>query len=83
MEHGETERAPWGDGPSLKIATDMESVLLISLEGWWMFLSVIDVGEISCTGCRFNRKKPFKITCLNRIPVLRCFFSSVHTYLHA
>ena len=38
------------------------------------FLSVIDVGEISCTGCISNRKKPFKITCLNRVPVLRFFF---------
>jgi hypothetical protein len=47
---------------------------IISLEGWWIVLSVIDVGKISCTGCRFNRKKPFKITCLNRIPVLRFFF---------
>ena len=29
-----------------------------SLEGWWTFLSVIDVGKISCTstGCRSNRK---------------------------
>jgi hypothetical protein len=54
-------------------------------EGWWrIFLSVIDVGKISCTGCILNRKKPFKIACLNQIPVLRFFFpSSVHTYLQA
>ena len=41
------------------------------------FLSVIDVGKISCTGCRSNRKKPFKITFLNRIPV-PCTF--LHTW---
>ena len=33
------------------------------------FLSVIDVGRISCTGCRSSHKKPFRITFLNRIPV--------------
>jgi hypothetical protein len=38
------------------------------------FLSVIHVGKINCTGCRSNHKKPFKTTCLNRIPVLRFFF---------
>ena len=44
------------------------------------FLSVIDGGKISCTGCRSNRKQRFKIIFLNRIPV-PCTF--VHTYLHA
>jgi hypothetical protein len=26
---------------------------------------LISLEEISCTGCRSNRKKPFKIVCLN------------------
>jgi hypothetical protein len=51
-------------------------LLLISFGRLRRFLSVIDVGEISRTGRRSNRKKPFKITFLNRIPV-PCTF--VHT----
>ena len=38
--------------------------------------------QISCTGCRSNRKKPFKITCLNRIPVLRFFSLAVCTLIY-
>jgi hypothetical protein len=45
-------------------------------------------GEISCTGCRSNRKKPFKMICLNRVPVLRyrgyrysgTFFRTLYAY---
>ena len=44
--------------------------------------------QISCTGCRFDRKKPFKIICLNRVPVLwyrgywysGTFFGTLYTY---
>jgi hypothetical protein len=53
--------------------------------GRLLILIVVKAGglfcQISCTGCRSNHKKPFKITCLNRIPVLRFFSSSVHTHL--
>jgi hypothetical protein len=64
-------------------------VYLSNILGGLVDFFVIDVGKISCTGRRINctsrsnRKKPFKITCLNRIPVLSFFPSSVHTYLHA
>ena len=44
------------------------------------FLSMIDVGEISCTGCISNRT--FKITCLNRVPVLMFFFPAVCTLIY-
>ena len=42
---------------------------------WPIFLNiVVKAGglfcQISCTGCRSKRKKHFKRTCLNRIPVL-------------
>ena len=44
--------------------------------------------QTSCTGCRSNRKKPFKITCLNQIPVLwyrgywysGTFFGTLYAY---
>jgi len=56
--------------------------IIIVVKAGGFFLSVIDVEKISRTGCRSNRKKPFQIPCLNRIPVLRFFSSSVHTYLN-
>jgi hypothetical protein len=47
------------------------------------FLSVIDVGKISCTGCISNRKKPFKKNLFKPSTRTKVFFpSSVHTYLH-
>ena len=63
--------------------TCIEAILsgIISLEGWWIVLSVIDVGEISCTGCRSNHKKNFQNNLFKPNTRTEVFFPAVCTLI--
>jgi hypothetical protein len=66
---GENQREsppPWGccvacacASPCYSLSLNLERLdLLNSGEGWWIFLSVIDVGKISCTMARAGARAP-------------------------